>query len=147
MRIFVAFAGRSAEVAALILRKFLKEQGWEVIKAPEDIPLGNFEEHTIPALKLADVVVVVYARGSWKSEDLWKEIVYAEEHHITIYPLVAESIDIRSKQFPKILQKATVSSFAPGKVQAKKKEILDNLTRLETRLLYHRLETLEATRA
>jgi len=145
LRVFIGFAGKSAEAAALVLRKFLKEQGWEVVKAPEDIPIGNWEEHTIPALKLADVFLVVYARGSWKSQDLWKEMVYADEHHLTVYPVVADSVDIHSKGFPAILRKPTITRFAAGKVQAKRGEIRVRLIDWEKRLLYHRLEALEPT--
>ncbi len=144
MRLFLGYGGGVAEAAAIQLRGSLKqEEGWEVVKAPEDIPIGRWEESTLPALKRADVFVVVYCQDSAMSQDLLKEIVLADEYEVEIYPIVERSIDIRNSGFPRILREWNITRFAAEEIQAAYGEIRDRLKQMEAGLVYRRI--VEAT--
>lgn len=137
MRIFVGYGGNNAQRTANILFDFFQQQqDWETFKAPGDVPIGEWEPSTLNAMKKADVFVVVYSKWSWKSQNLWKEIVLAEEWGIKMLPVIQKGLRLSYRRFPKILAKLEVVRFNPRRPKHCRLEIFYMLRKFELTLPY-----------
>jgi hypothetical protein len=98
-------------MANFLYKEFQETPGWEPYKAPEEVSIGEWQPAILNALKKADVFVVVYTKESWGSQNLWKEIVLAEEWGITTLPVVKKDLKLEFPRFPGILRKSKIVRF------------------------------------
>jgi hypothetical protein len=143
MRAFVGYGGPVAEAIARRLHTFLQENKIEAFLAPDDNPAGEWDPNVQDALWHADVFVVVCSPQSFRSKELFKEILLATEWEIPFQTYADERTNKNGKHFPKRLNDFDIIRYKPRDQDAMFPEVLRKLNGLFARLPYRMIEPVE----